>query len=131
MNVNFKEEAKKRMQLLNLVPSSINKMMEGEIIMSDTMALLRELPEDIKEEIKKFEEQYDSFVYHVIHTNSSIGDMYSFLYISKYEEEWEMDIENIENEESYAYVFNKTAPDCSEIGLIGVRSAIGGLIRTF
>lgn len=55
--------------------------------------------------------------------------MYSFLYVSEYIEEWKMDMEDLGDNQTLAYVVNTTMPDCSEFGTIGIEPSIGGLKR--
>lgn len=52
------------------------------------------------------------------------------LYVSAEEEEWELDREDLDGRISLAYVANLDAPDCSELGSIGIAPANGGLVRT-
>jgi len=80
---------------------------------------------ELIDKIKEIETTYGGTVYAVIHNLTSFGECFSLLYISKYDgdttagEDW-----------AYAYVWNKTYDECSEFGTIGVKSALGGLIRT-
>ena len=52
------------------------------------------------------------------------------LYVSAEDEEWELDREDLEERVPLAYVANLDAPDCSELGSIGIAPANGGLVRT-
>ena len=54
----------------------------------------------------------------------------ALLYVSAEEEEWELDREDLEGRVPLAYVANLDAPDCSELGSIGIAPANGGLVRT-
>lgn len=86
--------------------------------------------EELNKAIKEFEEEYDSLVYHVIHANVCGMDMYSFLCVSDYEEDWELDIPGIRDGYVFTYTWNKDIPEFSEYGSIGYKEFIGGLIRT-
>ena len=77
--------------------------------------------------IREIEETYGGTVYAVIHNLTSFGECYSLLYISKYAEDQEY---MFDKNYAYAYVWNKTYEECSEFGTIGVKSALGGLLRT-
>lgn len=79
--------------------------------------------------VRKFEEDSNGLVYHVIKTQMNFGLMYSFLYVSEHIEEWEMDMEDLGYNQTLAYVVNTTMPDCSEFGTIGIEPSIGGLKR--
>ena len=67
--------------------------------------------------------------YHVIRTMTAFGELYSFLYISDYDEEWDMDNEDLVDGYAMSYVWNKTNEWCSEFGSIGVRGKYGGIVR--
>lgn len=82
---------------------------------------------ELIDKIKEIETTYGGTVYAVIHNLTSIGEMYSLLYISKYAE----DAKTMFGKNwAYAYVWNKDYDECSEFGSIGIKSALGGLIRT-
>lgn len=81
--------------------------------------------------VPDFEKENNGLVYHVIKSHTTIGLMYSLLYVSEYEEEWEMDMEDLGTGHALAYVVNKDMPDCSEFGTIGIEPSIGGLRRTW
>ena len=85
-------------------------------------------PELIKK-IREFEAEYDSIVYAVTHEIFWFGECYSFLIVSKYEEEWEMTLEEAKDGYAFAYVWNKSDEICSEFGTIAVRSFGGGIAR--
>lgn len=58
--------------------------------------------------------------------------MDAFLYISDHAEEWDAEREDLKNGETIAYVYNHDAPDCSELGYIGIEGTIAaGLRRTW
>ena len=85
-------------------------------------------PELLKK-IKEFEAEYGSIVYAVTHTFTQFGELYEFLCISKYEEEWEDTLEEIKDGYAFSYVWNKTDEWCSEFGTIAVKSFGGGIAR--
>ena len=85
-------------------------------------------PELLKK-IKEFEAEYGSIVYAVTHTMAQFGELYEFLCISKYEEEWDYTLEDIKDGYVFAYVWNKTDEWCSEFGNIAVKSFGGGIAR--
>ena len=86
--------------------------------------------EELNKAIKEFETKYNSLVYHVIHANVCGMEMYSFLCISDYEEDWEFDIENIRDGYVFTYTWNKDVPEFSEYGSIVYENVFGGLVRT-
>ena len=85
-------------------------------------------PELLKK-IKEFEAEYESIVYAVTHTFTQFGELYEFLCISKYEEEWEDTLADVKDGYAWSYVWNKTDEWCSEFGTITVKSFGGGIAR--
>jgi hypothetical protein len=85
-------------------------------------------PELLKK-IREFEAETSSLVYAVTHEMFEFGECYSFLIISKYEEEWSMTLEEVKDGYAFSYVWNKTDDYCSEFGTITVRSFGGGIAR--
>ena len=128
-----KEEAIKRMKVLDLYAPYIKAFeKKDEIFMSEMTGGVYEFDsnKELVAKIKEFEEEHNALVYHVIHTFTVIGELYSFLYVSDYDEEWEMDNSDIKNGYALAYVWNKDDEWCSEFGSIGVRGKFGGIVRT-
>ena len=80
--------------------------------------------------VKKFEEDYGALVYHITHEYTSFGELLDLFFVSKYEEEWNYDRNDLYNGYSYAYVINLSEPSFSEFGTIGYKTFGGVLIRT-
>ena len=128
-----KAEAIKRMKALDLYKPYITLFKkDNKIFMSEMTGGVYEFDDNTKlvEKVKVFEEEYEALVYHVIRTMTQFGELYNFLYVSKYEEEWEMDNDDIKEGYALAYVWNKTDEWCSEFGSIGVKGKYGGIVRT-
>lgn len=123
------EESKQRIELLGLEPRFSEKL-----YMSDRYCI-REVQEKDTELIKAindFEKEYNAYVYHIVYSNTNIGQLYTMLYVSNYEEEWKSDRADIEDKQLYAYVWNKSDEVLSEIGLVGIERADTNLLtRTF
>ena len=85
-------------------------------------------PELLKK-IREFEAETGSLVYAVTHEMFPFGECYSFLIVSKYDEEWDVTLEEIKDGYAFSYVWNKTDDYCSEFGTIAVRSFGGGIAR--
>ena len=85
---------------------------------------------ELFKKIKEFEAEYESIVYAVTHEMFWFGEYYSFLIVSKYEEEWDMTLREVKDGYAFAYVWNKSDEMCSEFGTIGVRSFGGGIARS-
>lgn len=85
--------------------------------------------EEILNKIKEVEKEYDVTVYHLIHSYTQFGELYSMLYVENSEENYGYDNELLDEGIQYAYVWNKDDDDCSEFGTIGIKPAGGGAIR--
>lgn len=127
-----KSEAVKRMRALKMLEQPIQEFEgSGTLNLSENNGMLYWLDKNEKSMVSKFETENDCLVYHVIKSYTSMGLMYSLLYVSSYPEEWETDMEDIKNEEALAYVVNINMPDCSEFGSIGIEPVNGGVQRTW
>ena len=128
-----KAEAIKRMKVLDLYNPYIESFIKkDEIFLSETTGGVYEFDSNTElcNKVKEFEAEHEALVYHVIHTLTEFGELYSFLYVSDHEEEWEIDNEDISEGYALAYVWNATDEWCSEFGSIGVRGKFGGIVRT-
>ena len=85
----------------------------------------------ILNKIKELELKYNVIVYAVTHEYTDFGELYSFLVVPKYKEDWnELFHFYDKNDYSvYSYVWNKTNNECSEFGYILVRKFSGILKR--
>ena len=126
-----KERAILYMKELGLLSPCIRAFEKNdEVQMSDIFGLDEiHNNEELKNAIKEFEEEYDSLVYHVVHAYIYGMDMYSFLCVSDYEEDWELDIPGIKHGYVFTYTWNKDVPEFSEYGSIGYRHNFGSLVR--
>ena len=128
---NKKKEAIRRMDVLDIYSETIRQF-EDEDLVSYSEAPLGTnywLTAEQREVIKTFEEEYNALVYFIVRTNTEIGTLDSFLYVSDHEEEWDMDNEDIKYGYVVAYVHNYNAPEFSEFGSIQVENRFGGLVR--
>lgn len=132
LRVKQKEQAIERMKKLGIMEQPIKEFEdEDKLNLSEVAGYLYWLDDDEKEMVKKFEEENNALVYHIIKTNTNIGMLYNLLYVSEYVEEWDMDMDDLSEGQALAYVLNKTMPDCSKFGTIGIKPSVGGLIRTW
>ena len=135
MNVsreNKKVEAINRMKALDLFGPCIKAFKNrDEVQLSEMTGGLYEISSnaELTAKVKEFEAEYNALVYHVIHTFTQFGELYNFLYVSDYQEEWEMDHEDLKDNYIMCYVWNKDDDICSEFGTITVRQKFGGLVR--
>lgn len=127
-----KKEALERMAMLGIHTNAVKEFkLYGKLNLSEGIGALYWLEENEQKIVDEFEARNNAVVYHVIKSFTNFGVMYSLLYVSEYEEEWEQDQEDIREGMALAYVYNADMPDCSEFGTIGLRRSIGGLIRTW
>lgn len=126
------EEAVKRMKALHISDDAIKQFVqEGTVMVSEPpLGALYWIDDELKQLVQQFEQEYNALVYLVVRCYSTLGKMDSFLYISDYDEEWEMDNEDVGAGYAMTYTHNYDAPYCSEFGSIGVKERFGGLIRT-
>lgn len=139
-----KAEAIKRLELLKLLPNVITDFKNNDTVyyserqnkIFDGILYWISNNEGYERLVKEFEENYDALVYHAQLTRFSYGLCLSMLFVSKYQEEWEMEREAITNPydgviDTYAYVANLNEPDFSEIGRIGIIRKNGGISRVY
>lgn len=139
-----KAEAIKRLELLKLLQNVITDFKNNDTVyyserqnkIFDGILYWISNNEDYERLVKEFEENYDALVYHAQLTRFSYGLCLSMLFVSKYQEEWEMEREAITNPydgviDTYAYVANLNEPDFSEIGRIGIIRKNGGISRVY
>mgnify|MGYP006928618074 FL=1 len=130
-----KAEAINRMKALGLFAPCIKVFKRDEVQLSEPTGGLYEFSSnaELTAKVKEFENEYNALVYHVIHTpvkiDGDVMDMYNFLYVSDYPEEYEMDNNDIKDGYPFVYVWNKTIDYFSEFGSIAVQGRFGGLVR--
>lgn len=126
-----KVEAINRMKALGLFDPCIKAFKRDEVQLSEPTGGLYEFSSnaELTAKVKEFENKNNALVYHVIHTPTMEMDMYNFLYVSDYDEEWEMDQSDIKDGYVFVYVWNKTVDYFSEFGSIAVQGRFGGLVR--
>lgn len=125
------EEAVKRLKLLDFSNDLIKTFVtENKPFISDTTGFIRELNGKEINMVKEWESDTGNVVYHLIENIAPFGANLSFLYVSKFEDEWYMDCRDLLDCLPIVYVENLTFPDCSEYGSISIYKALtGGLIR--
>ena len=85
---------------------------------------------EVEAKMKELENEYGCTVYAITHEFTHFGECYSFLLVSKYEEEWDMLVTSEKNNHyAFAYVWNKDDDYCSEFGTVVVKSFGGGIKR--
>ena len=133
-----KQEALARMQMLGLMGNVRKAFRNGTLYYSErqnayfnaVLYFLDNNPEWAAK-VRELEQDKGILVYHAQLTHTSMGDMLSLLYVSKHECEWVLDRKALAQAETCAYVMNLDDPDCSEFGWIGIKPAMGGVVRTW
>lgn len=126
MNAHPEEEAIERMRQMNIMPKVVNDFRHGKLMFSEFGGILYDLNEDAQKAVEKVSAY--GLPYHVVRTQTEIGDMYAVLYVSKEPEEWAFERYNKKDDTVYALVYNATH-DFVEGGSILVKPANGGLMR--
>lgn len=135
----MKSEAVARMKYLRLSKRCIEAFQNadtdwmGGVWQSEGEGALYTVSDKVKKMIDEFEKRTGSLVYHVVFTPMLIlgkrMDMYSLLYVSSEKEDWEIERGVMKAGRVYAYVYNETVPEFSEVGTIFVKPNIGGLVQ--
>lgn len=85
---------------------------------------------EVEKKMKEIEAEFNCTVYAITHEYLEFGECYSFMLVSNYKSEWEHAlIKEGSDFYAFAYVWNKTYEEFSELGTIGVRSLYGGITR--
>ena len=131
MKAKQRTEALKRMELLKLHENVIDDFKEIALLnQSEHGGILYWVEGETEKKIREWEEKTGNLVYHVIHDYTEFGELLSLLYVSQYEDEWEMERDDLVDGYPLAYVMNLTDDWCSEYGSIGIRPQWGGVVRT-
>ena len=126
----MKEEAIKRMLKLGLEMGPFNDLaLRDKLVCSDN-GMLKDVPEEILQNIKEWESKYNNFVYHVIHSTLYGFEIYDCLSVSCYKSDWDYENDCINYRYSpMSYSINVTKPEYTESGLIVVAVRKGVLKR--
>lgn len=133
-----KQEAIKRLKMLKVMQNVIDDFEKnGKVYYSErqnaffnaTLFWVDNEPKYVKI-IKDFEKKHNALVYHCQLTHLEYGDNLALLYVSKNEEEWHMDREDITNGYAFSYVRNLDWGPDSDFGSIGIKPSLGGILRT-
>lgn len=132
----MKAEAIERMKLLDIFPQAIKDFEERDVLNESEgdFGSLYWLDDDEKKLVNEYEKRTGYLVYHVIHSLTNIGELYSLLYVSPFREDWKYEKAEMKQDGLIyltAYVHNKSMPDCSEAGSISARRVFGGLVRIY
>ena len=126
----MKTEALKRMRKLGLSPDVIERFRDKNLIVkSEGNGEVSSLSEKEEKMVREWEEETGHLVFYVMHNDSDYGEMLSLLYVSKYEEDWDVENGLIENGGAFAYVMNLDYEVSSEFGSVYFENVNGVLNR--
>lgn len=120
------------MRLLKVSDVCIDELTNNnKIYVSDFTGMHPVSHKELMKKISDIESEYDIFVYHVIHSITRFGELYSFLYINNCYSDFnkEFNHEMLDHSIVKAYVWNRSDEICSEFGLVKVAEKNGALIR--
>lgn len=85
---------------------------------------------EVEAKMREIESTYGCTVYAITHEYTNFGELYDFLLVSKYPEEWDSTVESNGNRHiAFAYCWNKDDDYCSEFGSVLIQSFGGGIAR--
>lgn len=136
MNVSREEkkaEAIKRMKKMGVFKPTIKQFEKDDLVSvsEPPFGAFYWLNDEEKKMVQEFEEEHNALVYMVVRSFTTLGKIDSLLYVSDYPEDWDYDMNDLEDHYVMAYVVNHDMPDCSEMGSICWKLAVGGgIVRT-
>ena len=128
-----KAEAIKRMQLMGISPEAVKALdLSGTVhASSDPDGALTPVDTGTAELIRKFELEYGALVFLVVRSIQTYGcQLDSLIYVSQYEEDWELNMAYIKDGFVMTYKINYLYPEYSEFGSIAYEITETGVIRT-
>ena len=124
-----KMEAMEWMMLMGVREDVLRAFTDGALMLCEN-GLYRPLSESEMEDVRQFEQDHDSVVYLSVRMETNFGTLDALLFVSKYEEDWELSREDAQCGYALSYCINRNYPECSEMGSIAFRVTVdGGIIR--
>jgi len=128
-------EAIRRLKSFNVMPEVIEKFKNGKLLVSERQSGVfdgilydADTYEGLVDYIMDYQDRTGYLVYHIQRTMTDFGEMFALLTVSTYDEEWDYELDG---EYCFAYVWNKTCPEFSKAGTVGIVGKNGGVSRTF
>ena len=81
-----------------------------------------------KRTVHQFEQEHNSTVYLAVRMNTVFGTLDALLFVGKYDEEWEIEREDLRDGYALSYTINREYPECSEMGSICFRITKDGCV---
>lgn len=125
-----KDEAIRRLRKIGVMDEVVENFKNDKLMMSEPAGILYYLNDGAKEAIDKMKEySADALPYHVIHSFTEFGELYTVLFVSSNRDDWPSDGPDREGY-VFSYVYNATDPSFSEYGDVVIQGANGGVVRT-
>ena len=125
-----KAEAVSWLKLMGVREDIRKQFEEDDTVMLCSSGKYRAIDDSTKAEIHRFEQDHDATVFLAVRMFTFFGELDALLFVGKYEEEWEMEREDIKAGYAMSYTINRDHPECSEMGSISFRTTQdGGIIR--
>ena len=117
-----KKEAIKRMMTLGIFPGIVKQFVDEDLVSysEEPFGACYWLNDEMEKRKEEIEEKYGILIYHMIPCTYDFGHCEAYLYVGKYEEEWEMEQAGTVKNRPMAYVYNLDNPVLSEFGHISV-----------
>lgn len=114
-----KKEAIKLMEIMGVKPIIIELFKEEDrvVMFENHMACLADDDQLVK--IQRLEAEYGMKVFMIIRSHAFFGVLDDYLFVSKYDDEWEMERDEARDGYALSYCMNRTYPELSEMGTIG------------
>ena len=127
----MKAEAIERMKALKIFSDTIKQFQREDLVSSSEppVGACFWLDDEQRERVRELEDKHNLLVYHMIHCYTNFGEMECYLYVSGYESDWLYDHENMKENIITVYAYNKTHPEYSEFGSIGVELTIAHCLK--
>lgn len=124
------QEAITRMTLLGLDDKIIEDFKNNAIYIQENSSLRLPTPKERKLIDELSDRESIGIIYYVIHQYTNIGELYSLLFVSNFEEDWKLERRDCEMKEDISsYCYNITYPECSEMGYIGIEVLPNNIIN--
>lgn len=137
MNISVEEKKKEaiaRMKLLGIFKETVRQFQNEDLvsISEPPFGACYWVEGEELDKIRAWEKENNALVYHIVRAFTTFGKMDAYLYVSDYPGEWETDRALLKDGETLSYVINRDAPECSELGCIGIqRTVAAGLKRVY
>lgn len=125
-----KAEAISRLKQMGINEDVRRQFEDSGTVMLCVSGRYRPLSEDEHAKVRQFELEHDATVFLAVRWFTMFGTLDALLFVGKYDEEWEMEQEDIKAGYAMSYCINYDYPECSEMGSICFRiTRDGGIVR--